>query len=166
MIEEQLNREMMEIQNSSRGRITVGAPFRIAEFLLPIIWPRYMEQYPSVELKLETRNPESIETFLKQGKIDFSFTTWMYNDSDFTYTPLITQHLVLVTPSTYYQQGILEKPRAGEDIRTILQQYCNLPFILPDTTCQIREEIDRFFRDVEFVPYIALEFDSSRNIFN
>lgn len=61
-----------EINNLSRGKITIGSSHYRSIFLLTKIIPKFMEKYPNIEIKLEEGRTDYLQDCAINGTTDFS----------------------------------------------------------------------------------------------
>lgn len=159
--EDILSRQVKSVIDNEHGRITIGSPQRIAEYILPLIWPEYCKTHPSIELRLVIAAREKMDSLLEGGKIDLTFTTRKNKMSAVHYEPLIDEDLVLLTPKKYYREGILQIPEKGCLASAVIHQYADLPFILINKEHNLRASCERFFQQAHIEPRVSIELDNA-----
>lgn len=159
--EDILNRQVKSVLDNEHGRITIGSPQRIAEYILPLIWPEYCKIHPSIELRLVVDSREKMDYLLESGKIDLTFTTRKNKMSAVRYESLINEDLVLLTPRKYYREGLLPLPAKESSASDLIHQYSDLPFILISKGHNLRVSCDRFFQKAQIEPQVNIELDNA-----
>ena len=66
--------EISDINNMKTGRIHIGITSHLGTVVLPGILPRFMEQYPSIEITVTEETSDRLEALLTAGKVDFIIT--------------------------------------------------------------------------------------------
>lgn len=74
-IEDNLQREISDINSETRGRFLFGISRQGSNTLLPAILPKFMEKYPEVQLLLEEHGSQTLEQMTEAGEIDVSLAT-------------------------------------------------------------------------------------------
>jgi DNA-binding transcriptional LysR family regulator len=95
-LETNLHREIMEIRQESSGKLRVGISTLRSMALLPRILPRFMQEYPAVELELVETGSTSMDNLVLSGKVDLALLLSRDNVvPDLNYIPLCRERLLL-----------------------------------------------------------------------
>ena len=71
-LETNLHREIMEIRQESSGKLRVAISTLRSMALLPRILPRFMKEYPAVELEVVEVGSTSMDDLVLTGKVDLA----------------------------------------------------------------------------------------------
>lgn len=106
-VQDMLEKEMKDIVQGKRGKVTIGIPSETAADWLPMILPSFIERNPDVEVVVVEGNSDSFEKGLLEGMIDFSIYTLPVNSPDLDYEIVEEHPILLVTSSTHkFAKGI------------------------------------------------------------
>ena len=151
VLDEQLTREMEDINGSITGRITVGvSPTRGSGFI-PRLFAQFKKRYPRVELILmEDSNARQLEA-VRSGKVDFAFTG---HGGDELNSVRIAERSILLAVRR-------DDPHISSSGTVIeLRDLAEVPFVLLKKGRGIRRMADRLFSERGITPVISYETDS------
>lgn len=95
-LETNLHREIMEIRQESSGKLRVAISTLRSMALLPRILPRFMKEYPAVELEVVEVGSTSMDDLVLTGKVDLALLLSREKViEDLTYVPLGRERLLL-----------------------------------------------------------------------
>ena len=95
-LETNLQREIMEIRQESSGKLRLGISTLRSMALLPRILPRFMQEYPAVELEVVETGSTSMDDLVLTGKVDMALLLTREKVlEDLTYIPLCRERLLL-----------------------------------------------------------------------
>lgn len=84
------------LQSGSAGRVTVGATFSIAEYILPEYMRRYHERHSKVRFRLVTARSGQVLRSLREHRVDVAFVAGHPDDESLVATPIRDNRLVVV----------------------------------------------------------------------
>jgi DNA-binding transcriptional LysR family regulator len=123
--------------------------------VLPLVIPKFVEQYPQVKLELVESGSDTLDAMLKEGKIDLALAATEAINPEMTYE-LIEQETI----------GIL----AGRDSRIAQRLVSGTPVTIDDVKDELfvclckghsaRVVQDKLFRKAGYTPKILIETDS------
>ncbi len=150
-LDEQLTRQLGDINDNAAGRIVVGESPTMSSRLVPYLFKTFHQKYPDVQLVLkEGSNPQLIDD-VRHGRSDIAFVS--YDVSDLV-SVVIADRRILLSRS-------LQKDEERQDIKTIsLKTLEGEPFILLSKGREIRNLADAIFEKNAFRPGIAYETQS------
>ena len=106
-VQETLDREMMQIVQGRRGRVTVGVPVESASVWLPLILPDFVAVHPDIEIRIHEGNSDSFEKGMLDGSIDFCIYTLPVHSSDLDYEIVEENPILLVSsPGHPFARGV------------------------------------------------------------
>lgn len=145
-LDQELSREMEDINGGTTGRISVGVSPTRGAWFIPKLFAQFKKQYPNVELKLiEGHNKELLED-VHNGKVDFAFTG--YGNSDLKDIVIDKRHILLAVNKN-------SSPSPKDDIN--LADFLDEPFVLLKKGRGIRRIADKLFERENIHPIISYE---------
>jgi len=144
------------LQSGSAGRVTVGATFSIAEYILPEYIRRYHERHPKVRFRLVTARSSSVLRSLREHRVDVAFVAGRPDDESLVATPIKHNRLVVVAGPSH----ALAEATAPVPVKALHR----LDMVAFDDEAPTRKMTERYLdgRDVE--PRIMAESPSIETI--
>ncbi|OBR94202.1 HTH-type transcriptional regulator GltC [Clostridium ragsdalei P11] len=157
-----LMKELYDISDSKKGRITIGIPVPTERYILPLVLPQFYKKFPNVEIVIEGHSARQLEELLIVGKIDIAIMHLPTQDSRIVYEPISIERVFLIAPPGYNTE--IEK-------RQKLDFTClkNEKFILIKPGHRMRFIADELFKRAQFEPNILIEvrnIDTAYNLAN
>lgn len=147
---EDIRRMMADHRGMSRGRIVIGSMVSASVYLLPQVAAAFRQQFPGVELVIETGHSSDLYAGLLENRIDLALAYAPLDESQLETQPLYTEELLLAVPADH--------PFAGRETLPV-RELAAMPLMLAkDQTC--RRIIDRSFREAGISLQPALEMGS------
>ena len=146
-----IEKEFEEMNLEERGTITIGISHTRGRVFLPLVLPKFHEQFPNVELKLKEGNSKQLKVYLDNGNVDFVIAADQFSNLKYEKLPLVTEKLFWVYTKKYRQemaQGALEK----------------VPFLLMIKENRIRNIIDQYFDRHGICPQVLVESDNIETV--
>jgi len=179
-LEEQLLREMEDINKCAKGRLIVGiSPLRDRS-VLPIVLPVYRERFPGIEVVLVEDKSTVLEGLTLNGKTDLWITNYpLKRDLTLTnfplklnqleYTSFRLDEILAVVPDRYLPVGIDKRRYRSPDNESpeiTLALLKESPFILLKPGMRIRRVSEALFADAGITkPNIIFESESIDALF-
>lgn len=170
-LEEHLHNMTYELQTFQSGQLSICAHNLAADFFIPEMIAAFMKQYPHIKLNVIGTNTLRSKNMLDSGEIDLFFSSKPLSESEYVRLPIFRERLVLAVPKEFSINEIhKDMALTRKDLRRIfhltgkcvnLNDFQELPFILPNTGNYLRSCTDILFREAHFEPQIALEVEES-----
>lgn len=119
-----LEKEVDSLQQNEMHKLIIGASSTLGNYALPCSLWNFKEKYPSVQIKLEIKNAETVLSMLKDNKIDLALVEEesIIGDLDNLVTqPVSKDELIVIAPP--------KSPWVNKDSIT-LEQLKKAPFII------------------------------------
>ena len=104
---EEIHRQYQELEfemnlstQNHTGKLALGASTTVAQYILPSIMSKFMNDFPEIKLSLVTGNTEHIENLIIDHKIDLAIIEGASHKKEFNYSLFAKDELVLVTSTT------------------------------------------------------------------
>jgi DNA-binding transcriptional LysR family regulator len=96
-LEEELSREMADLEGLVRGRIAIGTIDAASSYVLPPVFSRFRERYPGIEISLEVMGTSPLLRELRAGRLDLVVGTLpVEKGADLDVFPVYTERLLPV----------------------------------------------------------------------
>ncbi len=96
-INQNLAKEIREINQEDHGSIELGIPVQRAMQVMPYVMPRFLRLYPQVEVHTHEFGSATLETMVLEGTVDFACLTTFPLHEELEYILIETEELVLLT---------------------------------------------------------------------
>jgi LysR family transcriptional regulator, hydrogen peroxide-inducible genes activator len=97
----QLIKEMDDISQMRKGKLTVGSLPITGAHVLPLVLPAFKEQYPDIEIVLVEDTTSKLESLTASGQTDISLLSLPIADQNLDYEPLIEEEICLAVPPNH-----------------------------------------------------------------
>lgn len=150
--------EVTYINDLKKGRVTIGITNFMGTYLLPKIIPRFVENFPNIEIYIREENSAILEKMLLEGTIDFAI---MHNhplrqNKSIYYDILHKDPFVIVTKKNHILSKYQNKDKGQIYPKIDISLFKDEKFILVDKGKGIRQVCDIIFDNVGITPNIAL----------
>ncbi|TNF23489.1 MAG: LysR family transcriptional regulator [Deltaproteobacteria bacterium] len=144
------------LQSGSAGRVTVGATFSIAEYILPEYIRRYHERHPKVRFRLVTARSNDVLRSLREHRVDVAFVAGNPDDESLVATPMGDNRLVVVVGPTH--------ALAGAQGSVPVDRLHRIDMVAFDEEAPTRKLTERYLDGRDVVPRIMAESPSIETI--
>lgn len=140
---------LQEWQGTDQGRVRIATGSTFSSYLLPSLLEAFRQQFPDVELVIETGKTRDLLDALANGSIDVAITlsSRLLENPSFRVAAVWDFEFVLVTSG---------KTPHGP---CSLKELSGLPFILHQRTSRLGEIIENYFVQAGFQPRVVMRFD-------
>jgi LysR family transcriptional activator of glutamate synthase operon len=96
-LEEELLREIADLEGLDRGRIAIGTIDAASAYVLPRVFSRFRKRHPGIEISLEVMATNPLLSELRAGRLDLVVGTLpIEGGEDLEVYPIYTERLLLV----------------------------------------------------------------------
>jgi DNA-binding transcriptional LysR family regulator len=96
-LEEELSREIADLEGLVRGKIAIGTIDAASSYVLPRVFSRFRERYPGIDISLEVMATNPLLKELRAGRMDLVVGTLpVEKGADLEVFPVYTERLLLV----------------------------------------------------------------------
>ena len=156
---ENLRREIRDITHHMTGRLRIGTSRDRASFMIPKILPSFCAKYPGIHTEIFTDSGQRLREALREGRIDLLILpdTWPDEPHSFDSRLIYTEELVLAA-----RAGTIPNEFCGADRKSIKPESLGgMRFFLLYREHAIRTFCDKYFREHNIRPDVAMEFSSN-----
>ena len=151
-INNNLQKEIDEINHEDHGVIRLGIPVQRAMQVLPYILPKFKERYPFVTIEVHEHGSATTESLVLEGGVDFACLTTYPKHEELEYILVETEDLVLFTSKN---SNIAKRIPDGTPID--ITEAKDEPFVNLKSGHSVRTTQDRLFVQKDIQPNVILE---------
>ncbi len=171
MIRKNFEREIDDLVQLHKGKITLGSTTFIVSNLLPQLLKDFREKYPEIELDILVEQSTILREKLEKGLVDIAIDNVLTPDPDYCYTPLLRERILLGVPESLplndrfrdYQLDLatIQDPNCDyEKLPKIdISIFAQTPFILLKHGNKMRQLAGSIFGERGINPNVCFEFD-------
>lgn len=152
---QQMSSELQEMQKIISGNIHISTVYSIGLYELPPYLKTFMQNYPTVNVRVEYRRSNLVYEDVLQNSVDLGLVALPQKVRHLELIPFREDHLTLVASPDH--------PLCDEDSVTI-QELLGHPLIAFDPDIPTRKTLDQYFREnrLSFEP--VMEFDNIETV--
>jgi DNA-binding transcriptional LysR family regulator len=100
-LKEQLTRQLEDICNLKKGRLTIGLSAFRSPYILPKVLPKFKQRFPGIDVFLMEGTANELGEYAKKGITDLSLITLPLQEDFFAYEPILTEELLIAVPPNH-----------------------------------------------------------------
>lgn len=151
-INNNLQKEIDEINHEDHGTIKLGIPVQRAMQVLPYILPKFKEKYPFVDIQVQEHGSATTEALVLEGGVDFACLTTYPKHEELEYILVENEELVLLTSQN---SDIARRIPSGTPID--ITEARNETFVNIKPGHSVRTTQDRLFVQKDIQPKVLME---------
>lgn len=167
-LNKQISNEMNDINNNTKGKLTIGISHTRGRFILPDILPFYKTNYPGIELSLVEGNSNELEQKILHGQIDLIIGFSPIKLEEAETIEILSEKLFIIVPDIILKkqfskdyEGLLEQLKSGTNV-TILEKC---PFLMLSKENRLRTIADEYLKKNGIKPNIILVAENIETLF-
>ena len=154
-INDNLIKEIEEINHEEHGTIKLGIPVQRAMQVMPYVLPRFYAKYPHVKVDVRESGSANTEAAVLDGNVDLACLTTYPKHEELNYILIEEEELVLLTSRN---SQLAKRIRSGTPIS--ITEAKNEKFISSKVGHSVRDTQDRLFVTYDIQPEILMETSS------
>lgn len=102
-LEHQFKHTLAEMNSGPAGELSIGLTSWLGTYILPAILPKFMKEYPDVEIRILEGKSSSLLNAMEKNQIDF-YITYPFNlekHSQYTCDIIFYEHILLIGNQSY-----------------------------------------------------------------
>ena len=155
--------ELRDISDSRKGKLAIGVSHTRGLVFLPLVLPRFHEEYPGVDIKVLEAATSKLDAALANGDIDIMISLMPFSNENVESVELLSEEMFMLVPDK-----ILEKyfPDNKDDILYRLQNGNEIsllkdcPFLMLYSDNRVRSIADKVLNENSIKPNILLEVEN------
>lgn len=140
--------ELTELGRWGHGRLRIGAPVTVCQYLLPAVLREFKESFPHCHLSIEPGDSREVLEAVDQRRVDLAVTMEPLGEDQFQFTPLFTDDMAFVV-SPLHPWAV-----AGKVVRS---EIATQNFIVYRRASRTWRMIESYFREEEMVLNAVIE---------
>lgn len=154
-INDNLIKEIEEINHDEHGTIKLGIPVQRAMQVMPYVLPRFYAKYPHVKVDVRESGSANTEAAVLDGNVDLACLTTYPKHEELNYILIEEEELVLLTSRN---SQLAKRIPSGTPIS--ITEAKNEKFISSKVGHSVRDTQDRLFVTYDIQPEILMETSS------
>lgn len=154
-INDNLIKEIEEINHEEHGTIKLGIPVQRAMQVMPYVLPRFYAKYPHVKVDVRESGSANTEAAVLYGNVDLACLTTYPKHEELNYILIEEEELVLLTSRN---SQLAKRIPSGTPIS--ITEAKNEKFISSKVGHSVRDTQDRLFVTYDIQPEILMETSS------
>ncbi len=154
-INDNLIKEIEEINHEEHGTIKLGIPVQRAMQVMPYVLPRFYAKYPHVKVDVRESGSANTEAAVLDGNVDLACLTTYPKHEELNYILIEEEELVLLTSRN---SQLAKRIPSGTPIS--ITEVKNEKFISSKVGHSVRDTQDRLFVTYDIQPEILMETSS------
>lgn len=98
-------KEILEIEESMYGDLSIGCSLTIGEYILPVFLKKLKDMYPLINMSVEITNSNNIVANMKDQLIDVGLVESPIDDPRMIVEPFLEDELILIAAPNYFAAG-------------------------------------------------------------
>jgi len=154
---------LRDIADSKRGKLSIGISHTRGLVFLPLVLPRFHEEYPQVEIQVLEAHTSMLDNALANGEIDIVIGLTPFSSDGVEAVELCSEDILMLIPDQimdkYFpsdKEGVLEKLRSGADFSMLK----DCPFLMLHTENRVRVIANRVLSEKGVKPNVLLEVEN------
>ena len=152
---EKLGSELQEMKKIISGTIRLSTIYSIGLHELPPYIKRFLQEYPSVNVRIEYRRSNLVYEDILHNAVDFGLVAFPVKQRQIEALPFRDDHLVLIAHPGH---------ALAKDGEIDLKQLAGQKFIGFDPDIPTRKAVDQIFRDHKLEIEPVMEFDNIETV--
>jgi len=170
-LEEDLNREIHDLNILKTGKLRIGGTQYFNSFILPPVLSRFCNVYPGVQVEIREASSNNIADYLVDGRVDVMFNAADFNPEDFEQTPAFVDTILLAVPKSHVindelacygmnHQQVCEKFFLHNDFPAVpMEMFAETSLILLSPGNNLHSRSLEFCKEAGFEPKVTMMLD-------
>lgn len=153
---EKLLSELQEMKKVISGTIRISTIYSIGLHELPPYIKRFLQDFPSVNIRVEYRRSNLVYEDILHNSVDFGLVAFPVKQRQIEYIPFRHDRLVIIAPPSH--------PFAKRGTDVDVKELSGQRFIGFDPDIPTRKAVDQIFRDYKIEVEPVMEFDNIETV--
>ncbi len=155
--------ELRDIADSKRGKLSIGISHTRGLVFLPLVLPRFHEEYPGVSIQVLEAPTSKLDNALANGEIDIMISLTPFSNDNVEEVELCSEEILMLIPDnildTYFSSRKNEVlDRLKNNVELSLLRNC--PFLMLHTDNRVRVIADKVLGENGVRPKVLLEVEN------
>ena len=152
----QLLKKLQEANENKRGRLSIGVPSFLGQYLLPSILPSFYKIYPNVTIDLREDSGAILQSAVASGELDIAFAYVPVTEVNVQQVKLSSEHVLIAVPTS---EPLTEEERRRGTIRIRSREpdfLPELPYCIPAENQMLGRSAHKLFVNRSIVPKVLI----------
>lgn len=161
-LKDQLYKQIDDIANSKKGRVTIGLSAFRSTYIMPKVLPLFHDKFPGIEVILVEGNSNELESLALKNISDLTLMTLPIQQDVFDFEYIMSEEILVAIPPNHPIQKRIVQKNINKCIRPVVQlnELRNEPFILLKKDQKLRKIAISLCEQAGFSPRVILESES------
>ena len=155
--------ELRDIADSKRGKLSIGISHTRGLVFLPLVLPRYHEEYPNVEIKVLEAHTSMLDNALANGEVDIVIGLTPFANNGVEKVELCSEEIFMLIPDKIMEKYFPDNKeevlaRLNDKVELSLLKEC--PFLMLHTENRVRVIADKVLSANGVKPNVLLEVEN------
>lgn len=132
-LSELAQKEILHIENTINGDLSVGCSLTIGEYILPEFFKPFIDSYPLIQMSVKIANSNTIVEDLKDQLVDVGLIETRIEDPQIILEPILEDELILIAAPDYF---------SSNESKISLDQLKEIPLIVREKGSGTRAVMD------------------------
>ena len=119
--------ELRDISDSKKGKLSIGISHTRGLVFLPLVLPRFHEEYPAVDIRVLEASTSKLDTALANGDIDIMISLMPFSNENVESVELSSEEMFMLVPDKIIDEDF---PDNKDEILDRLQKKKELGLLL------------------------------------
>lgn len=155
--------ELRDIADSKKGKLSVGISHTRGLVFLPLVLPKFHEEYPGVEIKILEAPTSRLDMALANGEIDLMISLLPFSNNDVESVRLVNEEILMLIPEKILDKYFSDNKekvlsRLQNKLEFSLLKDC--PFLMLHDENRVRVIADKVLNQSGVKPKVIVELDN------
>lgn len=160
-MEQDMQAQLADASNKMTGKITFALSAQRAHSVLPLVLPKFTQQYPNITVEIAEGHTKSLEYQLQKGNISLAFLVPPLNNPALPCETFMREEMFLAVPKGLHPRLEIHQSQGHMPWVELTKPLEDYLFILADPSYRTRDFTNEVFQRYDFVPKRTMTF---RNI--
>lgn len=161
-LKDQLYKQIDDIANSKKGRVTIGLSAFRSTYTMPKVLPSFHDKFPDIEVILVEGNSSELESLAIKSITDLTLMTLPIQQEIFDFEPIMSEEILVVIPPNHPMEKRIYERNTKKPTHPVIQlkDLRDEPFILLKKDQKLRKIAISLCEQAGFSPRVILESES------
>jgi DNA-binding transcriptional LysR family regulator len=131
------HKEILRIEDSVYGELSMGCSFTIGEYILPEFLKTFKGMYPLIQMRVDITNSNNIVNAIRDQRIDVGLIETPIDAPDVMVEPIMEDELILIASPAYFSK---------QNMKISLERLKKLPLIVREKGSGTRAVVHQYLK--------------------
>jgi DNA-binding transcriptional LysR family regulator len=130
-------KEIMRIEETMYGELSMGCSFTIGEYILPEFLKTFKDMYPLIQMRVDITNSNNIVNNIRDQRIDVGLIETPIDAPDVLVEPIMEDELILIASPAYFSK---------QNMKISLEKLKKVPLIVREKGSGTRAVVNQYWK--------------------